>query len=172
MNRIENRTNARIEVRQAGFGEDYWIPLRPLSATSFSWEDPYGQKFIDARVDGGYNTGTWTFDLDKTGQYSLDEGEQDLQIKFHVLEMGEVKIARFIDLKTGLNKNSRFPTTPGNANLQEVRPTNSTPLELIVELGIVGLSLVDHRPKELSYLYLERVFVCYSTGYDGGATTR
>lgn len=164
---MENRTSTRISIRQAGFGEDYWILLQPLSATNFSWENPYGQRFIDTKVDGGYSTGTWTLDLDKTGQYSLDDGEQDLRIRVHVVEMGEVKVARFIDQRTVLNKN-----TQENTNLREVRQTRSTPLELIVELAVVGLSLVDHRPKELSYLYLERVFVCYSNGYDGGATTR
>ncbi|CAH1448993.1 unnamed protein product [Lactuca virosa] len=46
------------------------------------------------------------------------------------------------------------------------------PLEIIVELGVVGVSLVDHRSKELAYFYLERVFVSYSTGYDSGITSR
>ncbi|KAK4746515.1 hypothetical protein SAY87_012827 [Trapa incisa] len=165
--RMENRTRTRISIRQAGFGEDYWILLQPLSSTNFSWENPYGQRFIDAKVDKGCSTQTWTLDLDKTGQYSLDEGEQDLQIEVHVAEIGEVKVARFIDCSAWLNKN-----TKKNIYLQEVRQTHSMPVELVVELGVVGISLVDHRPKELSYLYLERVFICYSTGYDEGATTR
>ncbi|CAI9287577.1 unnamed protein product [Lactuca saligna] len=45
-------------------------------------------------------------------------------------------------------------------------------LTIIVELGVVGVSLVDHRPKELAYFYLERVYVSYSTGYDSGTTSR
>ncbi|XP_031385571.1 uncharacterized protein LOC116199374 isoform X2 [Punica granatum] len=175
--RIENRTSRTISIRQSGFSEYYWIRLQPHSATNFCWEDPYGQKFIDTKVDEDYSTGTWTFDLEKSGHYSLDEGEQDLQISLHAVEMGDIKVAWFIDQRTELtsNNNSRFLTPTGNwgnANMQGTRQSNSTPLELIVELGIVGLSLVDHRPKELSYLYLERVFLCYSTGYDGGATTR
>nr|GEW79812.1 hypothetical protein [Tanacetum cinerariifolium] len=58
------------------------------------------------------------------------------------------------------------------ANMPNTEQKNSSPLELIVELGVVGVSLVDHRPKELCYLYLERVFISYSTGYDGGTTSR
>ncbi|KAK1286591.1 hypothetical protein QJS10_CPB20g01337 [Acorus calamus] len=49
---------------------------------------------------------------------------------------------------------------------------DAVPLELIVELGVVGISVIDHRPKELLYLYLERVFISYSTGYDGRNTSR
>lgn len=45
-------------------------------------------------------------------------------------------------------------------------------LELIVELGVVGISVVDHKPRELAYLYMERVSISYSTGYDGGTTSR
>ncbi|KAK4786568.1 hypothetical protein SAY86_010401 [Trapa natans] len=161
--RMENRTSNIISIRQARLGEDYWILLQPLSSTNFSWENPYGQRFIDVKV----NKGSWTLDLDKTGQYSLEDGKQNLQIEVHVIEIGEVKVARFIDQSIWLNKN-----TLNNTYLQEVQQTRSIPIEVIVELGVVGLSLVDHRPKELSYLYLERVFVCYSTGYDGGATTR
>ncbi|KAG0474784.1 hypothetical protein HPP92_014470 [Vanilla planifolia] len=45
------------------------------------------------------------------------------------------------------------------------------PLELIIELGIVGF-LIDHKPRELLYLYLEKVFASFSTGYDAGKTSR
>ncbi|KAK2995313.1 hypothetical protein RJ640_023827 [Escallonia rubra] len=171
--RIENRTRSKtIRVRQSGFGDDAWILLEPHSTTNFCWEDPYGQKLLDAEVCSNSTIAVCKLDLAKSDFQSVGEG--GLGFLFHVLEIGDIKVARFIDDRTsGLSSNGgiRFLSPVGNwrnSDLQE----NTIPLELSVELGVVGVSLVDHRPKELSYLYLERVFISYSTGYDGGTTSR
>lgn len=98
-------------------------------------------------------------------------------MSFHVVEMGDTKVARFVDdriLGSNPGEEGRSLTSAGirkNFNTSKMEE-NAAPLELIVELGVFGVSIVDHRPKELSYLYLERVFISYSTGYDGGATSR
>lgn len=171
--RIENRTFGRkISIRQSGFGEDAWIQLEPLSTSAFSWEDPYGQKSIDAKIDSCGTIGVWRLELERTGLYSA---EHELGLQFHVLEMGSIKVARFTEVSISSSHEEIRSLTPGNwgtSSMQRETQHNSSPIELIVELGVVGLSVVDHRPKELSYLYLERVFVSYSTGYDGGATSR
>lgn len=89
--------------------------------------------------------------------------------------MVSIKVARFTEVSISSSHEEIRSLTPGNwgtSRMQRETQHNSSPIELIVELGVVGLSVVDHRPKELSYLYLERVFVSYSTGYDGGATSR
>ncbi|WVZ11745.1 hypothetical protein V8G54_016275 [Vigna mungo] len=73
------------------------------------------------------------------------------------------------------NEEIRGPVTSGKGGVsgaQDEMQSSVTPFELLIELGVVGISLVDHRPKELSYLYLERVSLTYSTGYDGGKTSR
>ncbi|KAK4844286.1 hypothetical protein QYF36_018501 [Acer negundo] len=173
--RIENRTNSkRITIRQSGFDEDAWIQLEPLSTSTFSWEDPYGQKIIDAKIDNHGSMSVWKLDMEKNELYSAEEGELGLQ--FHVIEMGDFKIARFTEVRTSSSNDEIRSLAPmgnwGSFHMQEEMQHNSTPIELIVELGVVGVSVVDHRPMELSYLYLERVFVSYSTGYDGGATSR
>ncbi|XP_037495569.1 uncharacterized protein LOC105636609 isoform X2 [Jatropha curcas] len=173
--RIENRTiRKRISIRQSGFGDDSWILLEPLSTTNFSWEDPYGQKFIDCKIDGNGKIGVCRFDLERTGMSFAEDSETGLQ--FHVTEMGDIKFARFTDNKGPTSNGDSTSLTPavywGNSNRQSEMQNASSPVELIVELGVVGISVVDHRPKELSYLYLERVFVSYSTGYDGGRTSR
>ncbi|KAK2999891.1 hypothetical protein RJ639_022624 [Escallonia herrerae] len=171
--RIENRTRSKtIRVRQSGFGDDAWILLEPHSTTNFCWEDPYGQKLLDAEVRSNSTIAVCKLGLDKSDFQSGGEG--GLGFLFHVLEIGDIKVARFLDDRTsGLSSNGgiRSLSPVGNwrnSDLQE----NTIPLELLVELGVVGVSLVDHRPKELSYLYLERVFISYSTGYDGGTTSR
>ncbi|KAA8522113.1 hypothetical protein F0562_012573 [Nyssa sinensis] len=175
--RIENRTISKtISIRQSGFGDDAWIKIGPLSTTNFSWEDPYGQRLIDAEIYSGNSTVAWKLDLDKTGPCTADNSE--LGLFFHVVEMGDIMVARFIDdrtIRSSSNEGSRFLTPVGNwgnSHMQSRTQDDATPLELIVELAVVGLSLVDHKPKELSYLYLDRVFISYSTGYDGGSTSR
>ncbi|KAF8032759.1 hypothetical protein BT93_D1608 [Corymbia citriodora subsp. variegata] len=171
--RMENRLgDKKISIRQAGFDENYWIQMEPLSTTNFSWEDPYGQKFIEAKVDGG-SSEVWKFDLEESGLHLVEQGE--LKMKFHVFEMVDVKVGRFMDDKTSNLDENMLVTSTGNqgsTQLPAKKQNGATPLELIVELGVLGVSLIDHRPKELSYLYLERVFISYSTSYDGGTTTR
>ncbi|KAI6702353.1 hypothetical protein NL676_011489 [Syzygium grande] len=171
--RMENRIgDKKISIRQAGFNENYWIQMEPFSTTNFSWEDPYGQKFIEAKVDDG-TSGVWKFDLEESGLHLVEQGE--LKMKFHVFEMVDVKVGRFVDDKTSnLDENMLLTSTgnQGSTQLPAKKQNEATPLELIVELGVLGVSLIDHRPKELSYLYLERVFISYSTSYDGGTTTR
>ncbi|OMP08179.1 Vacuolar protein sorting-associated protein 62 [Corchorus olitorius] len=161
--RVENRTSRKtLCIRQSGFGEYAWISLGPLSTTIFSWEDPYGQKFIDAKIDGDHNNRVWKFDLERAGQFSADEGELGLQL--HVFEVGNIKVLKFIDDSS--HEQVRSLASAGKPQI------NVTPVEIIIELGVVGLSVVDHVPKELLYLYLDRVFISYSTGYDGGTTSR
>lgn len=164
-----------IEIRQSGFGDDSWIEIWPLSTTNFSWEDPYGLKIIDVKVHNKESTAVCKFNLCDPGLHSEDEG---LGLFFHILDMGDTKVARFLDeTMLALCPREASGSTVdlgniGNSQIGSKMQENGSPLELIVELGAVGISVVDHRPRELSYLYLERVFISYSTGYDGGTTSR
>ncbi|EEF45057.1 vacuolar protein sorting-associated protein, putative [Ricinus communis] len=173
--RIENRIPSKmISIRQTGFGDGAWIILEPLSTTNFSWDDPYGQKFIDAKIDFDGSIGVWKFDLERPGISSIENEETGLQ--FHVVDLGDIKVARFRDNSSLTSHGESTSLRPSgyleNSRGHTERDNNITPIELIVELGVVGISVVDHRPKELSYLYLERVFISFSTGYDGGKTSR
>lgn len=173
--RIENRTRMMIKLRQSGFGDDSWVEICPLSTTNFSWEDPYGLKIIDVKVHNKEGTTVCKFNLGDPGLHTEGEG---LGLFFHVLDMGDTKVARFLDEKVLApcpREASGSPVDLGNVGNSQIGSKiqeNGSPLELIVELGVVGISVVDHRPRELSYLYLERVFISYSTGYDGGTTSR
>ncbi|CAH8391411.1 unnamed protein product [Eruca vesicaria subsp. sativa] len=174
--RVENRTTVkRISVRQSGFGEDSWVLLEPLTTVNFAWEDPYGQKFLDAKVESDHRSGVFRLDMEK----GVVDSElcRDLGVNFHVKEIGDIKIARFTDddstsqspheiISVSSVGNNRY-STPQTPSEQK-----TTTLEFIIEMGVVGISLVDHVPKELSYFYLEKVFVSYSTGYDEGRTSR
>ncbi|XP_024994007.1 uncharacterized protein LOC112527539 isoform X2 [Cynara cardunculus var. scolymus] len=175
--RIENRTSSKVvRIRQSGFGADAWIRLEPRASTKFSWVDPYGEKFIDTEVHINNQVSLCKLDMDRSGA-CLECGE-GTGLLFHVVEMGNIKVARFVDDRTsgsqsdGLGRSLTSFENWRSANMPSIEQENAAPLELIVEFGVVGVSLVDHRPKEVSYLYLERVFVSYSTGYDSGATSR
>ncbi|TYI15495.1 hypothetical protein ES332_A08G190100v1 [Gossypium tomentosum] len=166
--RIENRTTEKtICIRQSGFGENTWISLGALSTTNFSWEDPYGQKFIDAKIYGDCDNQIWKIDLERAGQFSEGEGEFGMQL--HVFEISNIKVVRFTNdwtWKLSSHEDRRSLTAAGEPQI------DVTPIEIIIELGVVGVSVVDHMTRELLYLYLDRLFISYSTGYDGGTTSR
>lgn len=174
--RIENRTVTTIKLRQSGIDDDSWITLQPLSTTKFSWDDPYGQRLIDVGVNSGTEICLQNVRLEN-GTDSIAE-LRSLGFKLSVIESGDLKIVRFRDgrknMLLGSHENlesARINSTRSSSSQHEIQ-NKVVPLELIVELGVVGVSLIDHRPRELLYLYLEKVFISYSTGYDAGTTSR
>ncbi|KAK4262505.1 hypothetical protein QN277_028058 [Acacia crassicarpa] len=172
--RFENRTTSKeLCIRQSGFGEDAWVQLQPLSTTNFCWDDPYGQKDLDVKLCADSSSAVWKVDLGRTGSCYAEFG-----LQLHVTEEGDKKIVKFRD-DSVLNLSSYEEIggpMPGDSwgvsREQAEMQTTASPFELVVELGVVGISIVDHRPKELSYLYLERALLSYSTGFDGGRTSR
>lgn len=47
---------------------------------------------------------------------------------------------------------------------EELRPEAPSQMELVLNVGKLGLSVIDHRPRELVYLVMEKVDVLYGTG--------
>ncbi|KAI3918587.1 hypothetical protein MKX01_041907, partial [Papaver californicum] len=174
--RVENRTVDKIiRIRQCGLSDNSWIQLSALSTTNFCWEDPYGERLIDAEIQSEDSVVVQKLSLDRAGEVSSDVGTPEVQ--FHVVDLGHIMIARFTDHRTSESISQEGSTalaTTGNWGTSEMkhRHNTSAPMEIMIELGVVGVSIIDHRPRELSYLYLERVFISYSTGYDGGNTSR
>lgn len=163
-----------MRFRQTGFGDDAWIPLQPLSTVNFSWEDPYGQKVTDIVVNSGSDTGVYKIGFDNAGISSVDDNNG---LFLHIAIVGDVKVVRFMNKNKLLTKSEgggaiMLGGNWGSSYVHASMPEQGSPLELILELGIVGISVVDHRPRELAYLYMEKFFISYSTGYDGGTTSR
>ncbi|XP_020979196.1 uncharacterized protein LOC107640015 [Arachis ipaensis] len=172
--RIENRTTDKpLSIRQSGFGEDAWIHLQPHSTINFSWEDPYGDLFLDAKLSYVDSSPLWKVDFGRTELSSAELG-----LQFDIIDGGDIITARFRDdsiLKSSSHEDIRGSMAGGNRGVSGVQAdmqNSAIPFEILIELGVVGISMIDHRPKELSYLYLERVVLSYSTGYDGGRTSR
>lgn len=176
MSRIENRTTAkRISIRQSGFDDEAWINLEPHSTTNFAWENPYGLNCVDAKVDERNGAGVWKLDFETVGLCAAENEELGLQ--FHIVDIGNTKVAWFTDRRIPGSTSEEIRCFPLTGNWEhsynQTKTQNDTsPVELIVELGVIGVSIIDHKPRELSYFYLERVFMSYSTGYDGGSTSR
>ncbi|XP_062073801.1 uncharacterized protein LOC133778015 isoform X2 [Humulus lupulus] len=175
--RIENRTkNQTISICQSGFDEDTWVHLEPLSTTNFSWEDPYGQQCVDAKVISGSSVDVWKIDLERVGLHAAEN--EGLGLQFHAVEIADTKVVWFTDKRDSGSiscEEIRSLALAGkweHSYTQNNTQNNTSPIELIIEVGVIGISIIDHRPKELSYIYLERVFISYLTGYDGGTTSR
>lgn len=168
--------STRIEIRQSGLDEIHWIHLEPLSTAKFSWDDPLGPKSIDVRVIRENEICVEDVCLDRKIEKSKDL--QELGVHIIATEVGDMKILRFIDYITMLTSGSHDRTVPvsidrmGISSLPKEPHNENAPLELIIELGVIGVSVIDHRPRELLYFYLERVFISYSTGFDAGTTSR
>ncbi|XP_051144600.1 uncharacterized protein LOC127260739 isoform X2 [Andrographis paniculata] len=171
--RIENRSSFRVRIRQTGFDDDSWIQLQPLSSENFSWENPYGQKTIDTEIYGSHNDGIFKIDLDRAGFSDVDDSSG---LFSYVDNIGDIKVVRLMNINTqtlrSRESTSQLCRNLGNPHILAKMPEQGSPLEVMLELGVLGVSLVDHRPRELAYFYMERFFLSYSTGYDGGTTTR
>lgn len=173
--RIENRTSSTtISTRQSGLGEDTWIQVKPLSTRKYSWDDPYGQKAIDVSIQKEDVTSVLCVDLENPiGSYT---SFREHGLNFSIVETGDIKIWKFTDYLRkeevyGLPGSELIDDQASALKENEIEPDTS-PLELIVELGVVGISLIDHKPRELLYLHLQKVFISYMTGYDSGTTSR
>ncbi|WVZ57683.1 hypothetical protein U9M48_008037 [Paspalum notatum var. saurae] len=172
--RIENRTSSTtISIHQSGFMEDSWIQVKPLSTRKYSWDDPYGQEAIDVNIHKGDGSCVLHVDLENPIGSSTSFREHGLKFS---IETSDIKILKFTDY---LRKDEIYGFTGSeltdhqeSALKENETEAGAGPLELIVELGVVGISLIDHKPRELLYLHLQKVFISYMTGYDSGTTSR
>uniref|UniRef100_A0A0D9XMK5 PH domain-containing protein n=1 Tax=Leersia perrieri TaxID=77586 RepID=A0A0D9XMK5_9ORYZ len=171
--RVENRTSSiTINARQSGLGEDSWIQVKPLSTRKYSWDDPYGHTTFDFSIQKGDLTFFQCVDLENPDESSI--GFREHELKLSIVETTDVKILKFSDYPRRQEGEYRSDLGDHQASpvVQNETDTGAGLLELIVELGVVGVSLIDHKPRELLYLHLQKVFISYMTGYDSGTTSR
>jgi vacuolar protein sorting-associated protein 13A/C len=147
--------------------------VKPHATRKYSWDDPYGQKVIDVSIDKGDDTCVLCVDLENPIGSSTSFREHGLMF---TVDTSDIKILKFADYIRkeevyGL-PGSELTDHQGSSLKENETEPGAGPLELIVELGVVGISLIDHKPRELLYLHLQKVFVSYLTGYDFGTTSR
>ena len=153
-------------------GNDAWQLLKPLSTMNFVWEDPYGQHLLDVLVEHTGISSILTVEIDKVGDFYPQDGSITTVICIRVIEVHDIKVVMFFDDKRNPQKIYTAEENAQAANavesvfqVQSRTQSSTTPLEIILEVGAMGVSIVDQTPKEILYLYLQRVFISYSTGY-------
>lgn len=170
--RLENRTSKTISICQSGFDDDHSIHLTPLSTTNFSWDDPYGHKTLNVSVYTDNSVNISTISLETAVICSVE----GTGVQFQLVHTGNITVARFTEEQPSslsAHGDAQVMHESGESLQVQRKVRNIAPLfEFTVELGVLGLSVIDHRPRELSYLYLERVYIAYATGCDGGTTNR
>ena len=174
--RIENRiADMKINIRQSTLGDDSWVTVHPLSSISYALEAPNGPTLVDIYIQNGNNTTSQTISLESIPGW--DAGLCKEGFYLYGVDCGDVKIVRILNIKKELaeklEKHHADESTSNGDNKSciEKKPSAS-PVELVIDLGVVGISLVDHRPRELLYLSLEKVFLSYFSNYNGGNTSR
>lgn len=90
-----------------------------------------------------------------------------------MLDAPEAKVLRFFDPEVEIRPKadgeieqtapSQGATQPMQAE-QERRPEAPSQMEITVGVGKLGLSIVDHQPRELIFFVMEKVDLCYATG--------
>lgn len=172
--RIENRLDrTKISIRQSG-SDDSWIQLDSLSTTNFSWINFYGQKLLDICIHNHTKCFINNVSVEENSEHCL-ELNSHANICLDILEFEDIKILRFSNIERAIDSERSsimLVSYKGTSSSQDKMVMDTKPLELIIELGSVGTSLIDHKPKELLFLYFGRVFISYSTGYVTGKTSR
>ncbi|XP_031502249.1 uncharacterized protein LOC116265643 [Nymphaea colorata] len=170
--RIENRAPRKlINVCQYGLCDATWIQLQPLSTTRFAWEDPYGQKVLDVKIQSEGNTSFHKFSFENPETCTLCGGEMCC-VQLVITEHSDIKVARFVDCIPRKGEPETIGRWWGGLYGETNQQNKVPPMELTVEFGILGVSVVDQSPRELLYIYLERVYISYLTGSDSGTTSR
>ena len=161
-----------IKHHQSGLDDDARQLLKPLSTMNFAWEDPYGHHLLDVLVEHTGISSILTVEIDKVGDFYPQDASVTTGICIRVIEVHDIKVVRFFDDKRNPQKIYTAEENAQAANavesvfqVQSRKQSSTTPLEIILEVGAMGVSIVDQTPKEILYLYLQRVFISYSTGY-------
>ncbi|XP_078437793.1 pleckstrin homology (PH) domain-containing protein isoform X2 [Wolffia australiana] len=172
--RIENRVVEKVNIRQSTLGDDAWISLQPFSSTNFAWENPYGPTLVDICILKGTNLIGQNVSLENSG--SCRNGLHEAGYDFDFIELRGMRIFRLVKIEKEFTDDLRGQCTNESTSrdIQSCvgREKSSSPMEIAIDLGVVGISLIDHKPRELLYLRLEKVFLSYSPSYNGGSSTR
>ncbi|MCO5611230.1 hypothetical protein L7F22_065481 [Adiantum nelumboides] len=172
--RLENRMrNMELHYRQKGSSDEDWQILQPCSASLYVWENLEGEQLLEVLVSQAGVSNCETYDINKPGKYYHQQGSSFNNCFCEILEVGTVKVVKFCEL----NKNPRNqePSTSGTAEPSQILTvdvngsSSSSRMEMQLELGQLGISLIDLKLRELLYLYMEKVSFVYATGYAGNS---
>jgi vacuolar protein sorting-associated protein 13A/C len=193
--------STQIKFRQVGFDDDAWRWIKPHSTVAFAWDNPQGDQLLEVIPDGDTSsssssssyTGLIRIDVNKVGDHpvlSTTNGPDTRNICIRVLEAVDIKVVRFFDQEMTIrqSRNSSAEdegeiemsvpmegaSQPMQANNLDKRPDAPSQFKFVLDVGKLGLSIVNHRPQELLFLHMERVKVeiSYSSGSSSENTNR
>ncbi|KAI5072395.1 hypothetical protein GOP47_0012501 [Adiantum capillus-veneris] len=170
--RFENRMrDMELQYRQKGSSDENWQLLQPCSASLYVWENLEGEELLEVLVAQDGVSDCETYDINKPGKYYHQQMSCLKNYFCEILEVGSVKVVKFCEFSE--NSHEKEPSTSGTAEPSQpltvdVNPSSSSSrMEVQLELGQLGISLIDLKLRELLYLYMEKVSFVYATGYAG-----
>lgn len=173
--RLENHMkHIKIQYRQSGLDDGAWQFLQPGSADLYAWENPCGEQLLEVLTVGDHISTSEKFDITRTGDHYPSEEDMSVSFYCQVLEIGDVKVVRFSQI--GKRRSQTTHCEGQGASTRSASSSKSLPveadgsssqLEIQLELGQVGFSMIDLKPRELLYLYMEKLSFFYALGYVG-----
>ncbi|BBN04917.1 vacuolar protein sorting-associated protein 13A/C [Marchantia polymorpha subsp. ruderalis] len=171
--RLDNRTNnTEFKIRQNGLDDDAWMNLPPHSTKTFAWEDHCQEQLLEVLALGN----NVVIDVNKIGYHpALNLGpHSSTTVSVRVLELMEVKTVRFFEEIDELEEvegeheisSSQEEMMPAEEDAEEQA---SAQTEVVIDIPRLGLSVTDHKPQEILYLFLGNVIFTYQMGF--GART-
>ncbi|CAM6084054.1 unnamed protein product [Calypogeia fissa] len=182
--RFENRTpDVPLKFRQLGLDDDSWQQLKPHSTKTFAWDDPEGQQLLEVVPANTDCTEFFRYEINNTGDHPELSFGSDLahQVSVRVIELLEVKTVRFyckiVELEAISEDEEIEASSPGRGDesgheLARVDDKQgSAQVEVVVNIGKLGVSIIDQHPREILYLSLDNVITSYQIGF-GERTSR
>ncbi|KAH7316123.1 hypothetical protein KP509_21G079300 [Ceratopteris richardii] len=176
--RLENRMQkVEIQYRQKGLHNEDWQMLQPCSATLYAWDDLEGEQILEVVMGAGSIAEYKTYDINEC-RTDLHQQNNGSSFFCEVAEMGSFKLVRFCEFRTrGLIGQSGAGRSSASEHDMLVRAgcsadhhgSSFSDIEVQLELGQFGISIIDSKLKELLYLYMENMSVVYATGYEGNS---
>lgn len=151
--------DTELQYRQKGLGDEAWQFLQPCSASSYVWENLEGEQLLEVLIAKSGISAMETYDINKPGKHYIRERSHSLGYYCEVLEVGSVKVVKVCEFI----KNQQ--SSRGDEAVDSNESSPSSQMEVQLELGQLGVSLIDQKLREFVYLCMEKVSFTYVTGY-------
>lgn len=165
--RIENCSSKTIAIYQKDVRAKLQR-LRPFEAQPYAWEEPSKPRLLVVEITGEQPTAR-EISLDKIKSHKkpivLADGTE---LRTEVVVDGPTRVFRLM----GAELSPSTPTKPADElevskePMLRSKPPTSRKVSLTFDLTGIGVSVVDHVPKELFYLILRRIHIDYASGVE------
>ncbi|XP_047948182.1 uncharacterized protein LOC125194160 isoform X1 [Salvia hispanica] len=177
--RIENHSFfLPIQFRQVNGSSDSWRSLLPNASASFSWEDLGRERCLELLVDGDDPLSSQKYNIDeiKDHQPIPVAGGPRRNLRVTIIREEKVNVVKISDwmpeneTPVPLNRSASSVQQICESNYQLEPPplVSESEFHFSLDVGELGLSIVDHTPEEILYLSLKTFVLSYATGLGSG----